>query len=168
VYGGHDTPSQVLLHLYSLRLDLGKANFEEYRQLALATAIVSAKRAFAADITPRAPLKLVINGDRRQPVNTREPGRELDKNDHIINFLNENTIEEEVVVGYSSPWQKSVRTACGSSGRSPRCEISTNPPIRLRSPRCEISTNPPIRLRSRALTSARIPRTRLRRTSATD
>ena len=98
MYGGHDTPSQVLLHLYSLRLDLGKANFEEYRQLALATAIVSAKRAFAADITPRAPLKLVINGDRRQPVNTREPGRELDKNDHIINFLNENTIEEEVVV----------------------------------------------------------------------
>ncbi|MBL7224178.1 MAG: hypothetical protein ISS72_10015 [Candidatus Brocadiae bacterium] len=100
VYGAHDTPSQVLLQLYALRLDLGKARFEKYRQLALATAIVFAKRDFPADITPRAPLKLVINGDPREPINTKEPGRKLDKNDHIINFLNDNTIEEEVVVGH--------------------------------------------------------------------
>ena len=51
----------------------------------------------------------------------------------------------------SSPWQKSSRAACGALGRSPRCEISTNPPIRLR---------------SRALTSAQCPRTRLRGASA--
>ena len=100
VYGAHDTPSQVLLQLYSLRLDLGKARFEKYRQLALAAAIVHAKRDAKADITPRDPLKLAINGDPRQPVNTKEPGRELDKNDHIINFLDENTIEEDVVVGH--------------------------------------------------------------------
>jgi len=100
VYGAHDTPSQVLLQLYSLRLDLGRARFEKYRQLALAAAIVHAKRDAKADITPRDPLKLVISGDPRKPINTKEPGRELDKNDHITNFLNENTIEEDVVVGH--------------------------------------------------------------------
>jgi len=100
VYCAHDKPSEVLLHLYSLRLDLGKARFEKYRQLALAAAIVQAKRAFKADITPRRPLEITISGDPRQPVNTKEPGRKLDKNDHIINFLNDNTIEEDVVVGY--------------------------------------------------------------------
>ena len=100
VYGAHDTPSQVLLHLYSLRLDLGKARFEKYRQLALAAAIVHAKRDAKADITPRKPLEIAIGGDPRKPINTKEPGRKLDKNDHIINFLNDNTIEEEVVVGH--------------------------------------------------------------------
>jgi hypothetical protein len=33
-------------------------------------------------------------------VNTKAAGRKLDKNDHIINFLNDNTIQEDVVVGY--------------------------------------------------------------------
>ena len=100
VYAGHEKPSDVLLHLYSLRLDLGKARFEKYRQLALATAIVHTKRDSKADITPRDPLELAIGGDPRKPVNTKEAGRTLDKNDHIINFLNENTIEEDVVVGH--------------------------------------------------------------------
>ncbi|MDP6542487.1 MAG: hypothetical protein QGH60_00765 [Phycisphaerae bacterium] len=100
VYTGHDKPSDVLLHLYSLRLDLGKVRFEKYRQLALAAAIVNAKSAADADITPRKGLKIVIGGDPRKLVNTKESGRKLDKNDHIINFLNDNTIEEEVVVGH--------------------------------------------------------------------
>ncbi|MHC4202773.1 MAG: hypothetical protein ACYSU0_22505, partial [Planctomycetota bacterium] len=100
VYAAHNKPSEVLLHLYSLRLDLGKARFEKYRQLALACAIVHTKRAAEADITPRGPLELAIGGDPRKPVNTKEPGRKLDKNDHIINFLNDNTIEEDVVVGH--------------------------------------------------------------------
>jgi len=100
VYGVHQEPEDVLLWLYSLRLDLGKAKFEEYRQLALAAAIVSAKEGMEADITPREPLKLVIPGDPRQPVDTKDPDRELDVHDHIINFLDENTIEEEVAVGY--------------------------------------------------------------------
>ena len=102
VYVGHDKPSDVLLQLYSLRLDLGRARFETYRQLALAAAIVHAKQESQADITPRGPLKIVINGDPRKPVNTKETGRKLDKNDHIINFLNDNTIEEEVVTGYKA------------------------------------------------------------------
>ena len=100
VYGAHHKASDVLLLLYSLRLDLGKDRFEKYRQLALATAIVYAKQELEADITPRPPLKLVINGDPRKPVDTTESGRTLDMNDHIINFLNANTIEEDVVVGY--------------------------------------------------------------------
>ncbi len=98
VYGAHHTPKDVLLWLYSLRLDVGKAKFEKYRQLALAAAIVSAKEGMEADVTPREPMKLVIPGDPRKPVDTKDPDRELDLNDHIINFLNENTIEEEVVV----------------------------------------------------------------------
>ena len=44
------------------------------------------------------PLKLAIGGDPRQPVNTKDPNRTLDVNDHIINFLNVHTLEEEVVV----------------------------------------------------------------------
>lgn len=100
VYCAHHKPADVLLLLYSLRLDLDRARFEKYRQLALAAAIVHAKRTFEADVTPRTPLKLVIGGDPRKPVNTKEPGRKLDKYDHVINFLNDHTIEEEVVVGY--------------------------------------------------------------------
>ena len=98
VYAAHDRPEDVLLWLYSLRLDLGKKRFEKYRQLALAAALVSSKEGMEADIKPRKPLKLVIPGDPRKPVDTKEPGRKLDMNDHIINFLNEHTIEEEVLV----------------------------------------------------------------------
>ena len=100
VYAAHDKPSDVLLHLYALRLDMGKARFEKYHQLALAAAIVHAKQKTDVDITPRKPLTLVISGDPRKRINTKDPGRTLDKNDHIINFLNDNTIEEDVVTGY--------------------------------------------------------------------
>ena len=100
VYGARLKASDVLPMLYSLRLDLGKARFERYRQLALAAALVHARQGSKADITPREPLKLVIGGDPRKPVNTKEAGRTLDLNDHIINFLNDNTIEEEIVVGH--------------------------------------------------------------------
>lgn len=98
VYAAHHKPEDVLLWLYSLRLDLGKAKFEEYRQLALAAALVSAKEGLAADITAREPMKLVIPGDPRVLVDTKDPKRKLDVNDHIINFLNDHTIEEEIVL----------------------------------------------------------------------
>ena len=100
VYAGHDKPADVLLGLYSLRLDLGKERFRKYRRLALAAAVVGAKSACEFDITPRKALKIVIGGDPRKPVNTKTAGRTLDKNDHIINFLNDNSIGEEVVVGH--------------------------------------------------------------------
>ena len=98
VYAAHDAPEDVLLWLYSLRLDLGKAKFEQYRQLALAAALVSAKEGLPADISPREPMKLVIPGDPRVLVDTKDPGRQLDINDHIINFLNDHSIEEDVVL----------------------------------------------------------------------
>ena len=98
VYAAHDKPADVLLWLYSLRLDLGREKFEKYRQLALAAALVSAKENMVADIKSRSPLKLHIPGDPRKLVDTKYAERELDVNDHIINFLNENTIEEPIVV----------------------------------------------------------------------
>ncbi len=98
VYAAHDKPADVLLWLYSLRLDLGKAKFEKYRQLALAAALVSAKEGMTADIMPREPLQLSIPGDPRELIDTKYAERKLDVNDHIINFLNTNTIEEELVV----------------------------------------------------------------------
>jgi len=100
VYGVHDQPAEVVLWLYSLRLDLGKSKFEEYRQLALAAALVGVKEGAEADVAPRETLKLVIPGDPRKPVDTKDPDRELDVNDHIINFLQENQVEEEVVIGH--------------------------------------------------------------------
>ena len=95
VYGVRPNASDVLLMLYSLRLDLGQADFEEYRHLMLASAITHADLAPEADLTPREPLELVIGDDPRQPVDTNDPNRELDMNDHIINFLNSTTIESE-------------------------------------------------------------------------
>ena len=68
-------------------------------RLALATAVVHAKLGPQADLKPRPLLKLAIGGDPRQPVDTKDPKRVLDVNDHIINFLNDNTIVEDVVVG---------------------------------------------------------------------
>ena len=85
VYGMHHKPSEILLALYSLRLDLGRAGFEKYHQLALAAAMVQIEEEREADITPREPTELVIGGDPRIPVDTKEPGRELDQNNHIIN-----------------------------------------------------------------------------------
>lgn len=102
VYGAglHD-PAAVLILLRSLDLDLGAdAVRKKYPQLALAAAIVYAAQADKADLSPRPPLKLQIGGDPRKPVNTKDPNRKLDLNDHIVNFLNEHTIEEDVVVGH--------------------------------------------------------------------
>ena len=98
VYAAHDRPEDVLLWLYSLRFDLGRNDFEKYRQLALAVSLVSAKERMKADISPRSPLKIVIPDDPRKLVNTKDSGREMDVNDHIINFLNDHTIEEKVIL----------------------------------------------------------------------
>jgi len=98
VYAAHDRPEDVLLWLYSLRFDLGRNKFEKYRQLALAVSLVSAKERMKADISPRSPLELAIPDDPRKLVNTKDPGRAMDVNDHIINFLNDHTIEEKVIL----------------------------------------------------------------------
>ena len=98
VYAAHHKPEDVLLWLYSLRFDLGKDKFEKYRHLALAVALVSAKEGMEADISSRDPLKLIIPADPRKLVNTKGLGRKMDVNDHIINFLNDHTIEEKVLL----------------------------------------------------------------------
>lgn len=100
VYGNRLDPAGVLLMLRTLELDLGQeAVRKKYTQLALAAAIVFAKDGNNVNLAPRPPVKLAIGGDPRKPVNTKDPNRTLDLNDHIINFLNDNTIEEDVVVG---------------------------------------------------------------------
>ena len=100
VYGARQNAANVLVMLRSLEIDLGeRAVREDFTQLALAMAVVHAAKAPEANLVPRDPVKVVIPGDPREPVNTRDPDRQLDINDHIINFLSENTITEDVVVG---------------------------------------------------------------------
>lgn len=100
VYGARQNAANVLLMLRSLEIDLGQETVRtQYTQLALSLAIVHADKGPQADLTNRGLVKIVIPGDPRVPVDTKDPNRNLDRNDHIINFLNANTIEEEVVVG---------------------------------------------------------------------
>ncbi len=102
VYGARMKSSDVLLMLRSLEIDLGTdAVRKKYTQLALAMAIVHAADGAQANLAPRELLKVTIPGDPRKPVDTKDPNRTLDMNDHIINFLNDHApIEEEVVVGH--------------------------------------------------------------------
>jgi len=94
VYGARVNCANVVMMLYALRLDLGQECFENYRQLALAMAIVHAEQGPQANLQPRAPLRLNIPACPLKPINTKELGRTLDVNDHIINFLNGNEISD--------------------------------------------------------------------------
>jgi len=118
VYGSRADPLPVLLALRSLEIDLGTDIVRrDYTQLALAFAIQDSYAARAdkgtgwndgdgatnastlPDITPRAPLSLVIPSDPRVPVNTKDASRALDANDHIINFLEDHAeIEADIRV----------------------------------------------------------------------
>ena len=118
VYGCRKDPLPVLLGLRSLEIDLGKHTVrDEYTQLAIAIAMsgsygTSDRRASAwndgdtgepgddlPDVTPRSLLTLVCPGDPRIPVDTKDPGRELDAFDHVINFLEDHPlIEVEIEV----------------------------------------------------------------------
>lgn len=102
VYGARQDPAGILLMLRSLELDLGTETVRsKYTQLALAMAVVNAKDGEKADLSPRPPLELQIGGDPRVLVDTHDPNRPLDLNDHIINFLTDHApIIEEVVVGH--------------------------------------------------------------------
>ena len=101
VYAARARPGDVLKVLRSLDIDLGKKCVrEEHTQLALAIAVTRADEATTADLNPREPLVLRIPGDPRQPVDTNAPDRPLDRDDHIINFLNSRTTTEDVVIGH--------------------------------------------------------------------
>lgn len=100
VYGARQNAANVLLMLRSLEIDLGQETVRKnHTQLALSLAIVHADKGPQADLTNRGLVKIVIPGDPRVPVDTKDPNRKLDRNDHIINFLNANSIEEDIVVG---------------------------------------------------------------------
>ena len=106
VYGCRQDPLPVLLALRSLEIDLGKDVVRrEYTQLALAFAIQRSYQKPSSkasgwndgdnespdntlpDIGERAPLVLTIPGDPRVPVDTKDQARALDRDDHIVNFL---------------------------------------------------------------------------------
>ena len=116
VYGCRNNPLPVLLALRSLEMDLGEKTVRtDYPQLALAFAIQDsyAKRTPTAggwndadgavapdslpDVSPRAPLLLNIPGDPRMPVDTKDSKRTLDRDDHMVNFLEDHApIEVDV------------------------------------------------------------------------
>ncbi len=116
VYGCRRDPLPVLLALRSLDIDLGPDLVRrDYTQLALAFAIngsyQSPKKKASGwndgdgeapsgelpDVSLRPPLSLVIPGDPRVRVDTKAPSRALDRDDHIINFLEDHAeIEVEV------------------------------------------------------------------------
>lgn len=102
VYGIRSDSTTVLERLRELEIDSGREIVRKTRtQLALATAIVSVSED-RPNLKERPPLKLVIPGDPRKPVDTKDPKRTLDMNDHIINFLNDHEpIQGEVVGGLS-------------------------------------------------------------------
>lgn len=117
VYGCRANPLPVLLGLRSLEIDLGKDTVrKDYTQLALAFAIQGSyaplrgaaenwndgdqKSAddWLPDVSDRPRLVLEIPGDPRVAVNTKDPARTLDAQDHIINFLEDHApISVEVV-----------------------------------------------------------------------
>jgi len=116
VYGCRKDPLRVLLQLRSLEIDLGEDLVRsDYPQLAIAFAMQSSYRAPSKkasgwndgdaadanaplpDITERPRLQLVMPSDPRVRIDTLDTTRALDRDDHIINFLEDHApIEVEV------------------------------------------------------------------------
>ena len=111
VYGWRPDPLPVLLGLRSLEIDLGTDTVRrDYPQLALAFAIhgsYAAPRKDGAspwndgdaeraapipDVSSRPRLVLEIPADPRVRVDTKDPSRPPDRDDHIINFLEDRSI----------------------------------------------------------------------------
>ncbi|MFM1867198.1 MAG: hypothetical protein RL591_606 [Planctomycetota bacterium] len=138
VYGSRADPLPVLLALRSLEIDLGTDVVRrDYTQLALAFAIQDSYAARAdkgtgwndgdgatnastlPDITPRAPLSLVIPSDPRVPVNTKDTSRALDANDHIINFLEDHAeIEADIRVKELPPLEYDEKGIAKPQGKA--------------------------------------------------
>jgi hypothetical protein len=129
VYGCRADALPVLLKLRSLEIDLGEdAVRRDYTQLALAFAIQDsyAKRGDQGtpwndadgaqnpealpDVSPRAPISLEIPGDPRERVDTKDASRALDRDDHIVNFLEDHPeIEEEIEIKELPPLEYDER-----------------------------------------------------------
>jgi hypothetical protein len=113
VYGGREDPLPVLLALRSLEIDLGEETVRrDHPQLALAFAIADSYASprrqasgwndgdakplgdFLPDISPRPLLVLECPGDPRILVDTKDPSRDLDVFDHVINFFEDHPLIE--------------------------------------------------------------------------
>ncbi|MCP5537821.1 MAG: discoidin domain-containing protein [Akkermansiaceae bacterium] len=99
VYGSRQPAADILCNLRSLDLDLGPETVrKKYTQLALSMSVAESHLGKTANLEARPPLKLVIPPNPLKGVDTRDPNRELDLNDHIINFMIENGSEYEVKI----------------------------------------------------------------------
>ena len=137
VYGCRKDPLPVLLALRSLEIDLGKTVVrEEYTQLALAFAMAgsyaSSDRNASSwndgdtgqpgddlpDVSHRLPLILECPEDPRILVDTKDPNREPDVFDHVINFLEGHPpIEVEVEVKELPPLEYDDRGIAKPRGK---------------------------------------------------
>jgi hypothetical protein len=137
VYGWRPDPLPVLLGLRSLEIDLGTDTVRrDYPQLALAFAIHGsfaaprkegaspwndgdAERAPALpDVSPRPRLELRIPGDPRVRVDTKDPSRPLDRDDHIVNFLEDHApIEVEETVRELPPLEYDEKGVARKRGK---------------------------------------------------
>lgn len=138
VYGCRKDPLRVLLQLRSLEIDLGQDLVRrDYPQLALAFAIQCSYRAPSKkasgwndgdaseptnalpDISSRPLLQLVVPGDPRVRVNTKDTTRPLTRDDHIINFLEDHApITVEVTTKEQPPLEyddKGIATKRGKA-----------------------------------------------------
>ena len=140
VYGCREDPLPVLLGLRSLEIDLGKKSTrDDYTQLAIAFALsgsyAASDRTAARwndgdvgrpdgalpDVTPRSRLILECPQDPRVPVDTKDPNRELDVFDHVINFLEDHPlIEVEVEVEELPPLEYDDRGIAKPRGKAVR------------------------------------------------
>jgi hypothetical protein len=137
VYGWRPDPLPVLLGLRSLEIDLGTDTVRrDYPQLALAFAIhgsFAAPRKEGAspwndgdaergpalpDVSPRPRLELRIPGDPRVRVDTKDPSRPLDRDDHVVNFLEDHApIEVEESVCELPPLEYDEKGAAKKRGK---------------------------------------------------
>lgn len=137
VYGCRRDPLPVLLALRSLEIDLGADVVRQrHPQLALAFAIEASYRAVRPgaspwndgdeaaadgppDVSPRPPLQLTIPGDPRVRVDTKAKDRPLDRDDHVVNFLEDHPpIEVEVETRELPPLEYDERGVAKPRGKA--------------------------------------------------
>ena len=138
VYGCRADPLPVLLALRSLELDLGEATVRrDYTQLALAFALQDSYAARGAkgtawndadgakppeslpDVSPRPPLSLRIPSDPRVAIDTKDGSRALDRDDHIVNFLEDHAeIEVDIRVKELPPLEYDDKGVAKPQGKA--------------------------------------------------
>ncbi len=149
VYGWRPDPLPVLLGLRSLEIDLGTdAVRRDYPQLALAFAIhgsYAAPRKDGAspwndgdaeraaplpDVSPRPRLVLEIPPDPRVRVDTKDASRPLDRDDHVINFLEDHApVEVEETVRELPPLEYDEKGVAKKRGKPVEAKRTVSRPL---------------------------------------